>query len=1160
MHAIKRLKNRTITLLIVAALAFSLVFGALSFVGRSAYAENVDDRMDIAPSSLGLSNTHFDSSSGSYPASPSSWTGAAIDGGSGSVISGVVDLSASAYSGSNSGNKKFKLDQYKEYEDEKDMPKTIFGPSSKYADSTEKALMINTAKGSYVAYGYSSGEMTFAANAFYRISVWVKTGDFNYAGDQGATVKLTGLGTNCAFNNINTVKNLLKGPDGLPVLNESNNYGWVKYKFYVRSSASRTATVKLVLGLGDAASGTDEDPVVPVAHTHGYAFFDTVEAERISAFDFASETTHLNTPTSNPKMFTDKSGTAIALNLNETQSFTTADGDEIGTFSQNTDLWTKNVYYDENSEDLSYTGTAHAYTYNSEARIRDMDSDANTYGFTKNPWAPFGRAEYSILDKNKFFDGINNADIMMITTYDGKEFGKAAYGIASPTVRIERFGYYRFSVWVKDDKVEGGNGISILVKGKNADVGAQKTTLLTSYTNLTGDSGDENHYGWKEQIVYIRGSMLFDYDVSFELWLGAPSAMSSGIAMFDNVTFTKLKYSDYSEMSSADGGNVYTIDPAGESTGITNGKFNSIGDMEEIKYPLPVTDWTYYTPDTVNAIGFSTREVNTDNAVHGIIPTDKRTYPTIGSEIPGVIYIGSDNDTALLLSSTTLTAFCYQSAQITLSASTAYKLTVDLAVNNIKGYGAALVLKTTDGNVISTIENITSTNNVYKTYTFYIAAPLADQTVNLEIWLGLNDRKFNDTKLASGYVYVKQAALNSWTADTSVDSSNTVVKEFDAKLAEYKNKVQSRAGVMSLDYGIYSFSSPTLDYYDAYTYAMDDGFGQLYQWTFSTNDNAKVKHGMFNASFRKNLEIYKGFDNDGLTGNMLYIYNTDYNRTTYSFNNTLSLSSNLYYRIDVKVKVRLTDEVRSNSDAIGANIILTGANAKFENIKDTSTLVDPTNEDSRLTETFATYTFYVATGDGGGNIGMEISFGGEDKDSYIIGELIVGDITMTAIDNLDFEEAEGKTGAKQIAVRLSDTASTDNTEPVEAGSGEIQWWIIPTVIFGAALLIAIALIFALRIRDHIKAKRKVVYASEYDRNDVMKDIERLQALKDSDKQSTTEEEKKPLYDDDEYYTPSPKTETKEQQEPADLPATTEEEPAAEQPAKEKSPTADDLDD
>ncbi|MDE7107218.1 MAG: hypothetical protein K2O39_02735, partial [Clostridiales bacterium] len=398
-----------------------------------------------------------------------------------------------------------------------------------------------------------------------------------------------------------------------------------------------------------------------------------------------------------------------------------------------------------------------------------------------------------------------------------------------------------------------------------------------------------------------------------------------------------------------------------------------------------------------------------------IIPTDAATFNAIAESgaIPFAVKPDADGQNVLLLSSATKTAFCYQSPSITLSTDTANKLSVDMMVGQVDGYGASLVLKTTDGNVVSTIENITNTNRQFRTYTFYLAAPLSDQNVYLEIWLGLNDRTDNKQKLSSGYVYVKQAAINEWTAE----NDGNVADEFNAKLEEYKTAV---AAHNTLNYGIFSFATPSLDYYDVYSYAQNEGLGIPYQWNM-TSANRSVEYGMFNTNDRKGLEIYDGFKTDGLSGNMLYIYNTDKNYSKYTYDNSLSLVANKYYRIDVKVKVKVTDEVRKDKTSIGAGIALTGSTAAFKNIKDTTTLVDVKNEDSRDYETFKTYSFYISTGDNGGNIGLDITFGGDDKDSYIQGRLIIGGIEMTEIDNLDYETAQKSKDKKIIAVELSET-------------------------------------------------------------------------------------------------------------------------------------------
>lgn len=1095
MYTIKSLKNKSITILLSLLIAVSLLL-CVTVVGMRPSAETPkEDTVEFAPVSLGLSNTQFSTSSGNYPASPSSWTGEYVGGGKGDLIKGVIDLTPSVYS--SDGNKKYKLDQYDEYSNETEIPKSIFGEDTQFGGD-QKALFINTVKGAKTVYAYTSEEMTLVPNSFYRFSVWVKTGDFG--AQSGATVKLNGLGQNFAFNNINTV--MANRNNGDTALDKSNNYGWIKYSMYVRTSASLSKTVKLSLGLGDAVVGNDEDPDYSVRPASGYVFFDEVRAERISAFDFAAETMRFELVPGKTNVYS--LGNALAIDLNETKSFTTKDGKEIGTFSQNVDEWKTNIYYDEQEDNHEYLGTAIISTYNSQARIKDFDASTNAYGFTKNPWAPYGRAEYSILDFGKdeqtgleksseFFAGTQNADIMLITTYNGSEFTKAATGIASPFVTIERFKYYRFSVWVKDDSVDGEDGIVIVLKGKQIvnNKPAEYATALTEYANLTGDSEDKAHYGWKEQIIYIKGSALYDYDLSFELWLGVPHAFSSGIAMFDNATFTELKYSDYTAMSEADGGNIFTIDNVENSTGITNGNFVEIGDIDDESdkpFPLPVANWTYYTPDTVSTKGFSAKEVDTDNAYYGIIPIDRDTFSSkVSPAIPGIERpIVNDINTVLLLSSVTKTAFCYQSPSITLATDKANKIAVDMMVGGVDGYGASLVLKTTDGDVISTIENITTTNKQFRTFTFYVAAPRSEKTVYLEIWLGLNDRKNNTSKLSAGSIYVKQATINEWTAG----DGSSVADEFNTLLEKYKFDIAHSSTRKSLDYGIYSFASPTIDYYDIYTYAQT-GVGTLYQWNLSSA-NSNVKYGMFNVDDLKN-DVYRGFSKKDLSGNMMYIFNTDYNYAKFTYDNTISLVSGSYFRIDIQVKVNVTDAIRNDKALIGAGLSLTGTSAAFKNIKDTTTVIDKTNEDSRDRETFKTYSFFISTGDDGGDIGLDITFGGDTRDSYIQGWLIIGDIKMTEIDNLEYEDAEKSSSDYVMTVKLSETQTTTDNSNTEAVSSEISTWVIPTVILSSLLIIGVLLIVVVKIRDHVKSKRKVAYSTEYDRSDVYNEIERLKA-------------------------------------------------------------------
>ncbi len=1095
MRIFKRITTRLLTLVTVAVFVAALALGAfaLTFKSVSAFAEE-DDTKEFGVTSVGLDNTDFSSTSGAYPASPNSWAGDYVGGGKGNIVAGVVDLTANNYVGENSGNKEFKLDGYEEFKT--DIPRTIFGTSD-YPGTDAKTLLINAANGAETVYAYKSAEMTFQPNSFYRVSAWVKTG--NFAPDTGATIKLNGLGQNCSFININTAKDCIDD-SGKLVFDKDNKYGWKNYTIYVRTSSSLSSTVTLSLGLGDALENKDEDSDIVPRAAKGYAFFDTVKADRISAYDFAFETEGF-TATDRDNVYVDSKGTSKAIDLFNADYLTTennGDAVEIGTFSDNTELWNVNASYGDDDDDIAYTGHSTVTFYESHTIIGDLEN--NVYGFTKNPWAPLGKAEDSMIGNDMFVG--QNGNILLINTYDRstKKFGAAARGVASPEVTIERFKYYRMGVWVKGDGIDGGNGISIGVKGQSNNTETDNK-LDQWYNNLEGDAEDAAHYGWKEHVVYIKGSVISDLNVHFEFWLGAPDAQSKGIAMFDNVTFTELSYNEFKDMTAADGSNVLSLDKSATDTGVANGNFLSVGDYEEFKYPLPAAEWSYYTASTAASKGFSIAEVNTDKAVYGIVPVDSATFDKISSSgainnaVNPATFVNGPLYNTLLLSSTEKTAFCYRSPSITLSTDKAYRINVDMAVKGVTngGYGASLVLRTTDGDVVATIENITNTFDSFRTYTFYINAPLSDKTVNIEVWLGLNDRKDNKQKLSDGNVYVKSVALEEWTA---ASEDTTVAVEYEQKLAEYLSKLNSPAAVKALDYAMYSFSAPTLDYFDAYSYYAQSGLGVPYQWSISSKNNS-VESGLFNSDHMKDLVIYDGFDKKDQSGNMLYIHNTAENSTTYTYGNTISLVANTYYRLDVTVKVRVSDEIRNNKTSVGASINLTGTvNESFENIKDTTTLVDKNNEDSRDYETFKTYTFYISTGSNGGEIGLNIKFGGDDRSSYIQGRLIVGNVKLTSINNTTYEDAEkALDGDYEKAVSLSETASDDDGSDTEAVKNSISWWIIPTVLFSACLVAGIIIILAVRLRDRAKRKKKTVYTSDYDRANVAK---ALDDLKDSD--------------------------------------------------------------
>ena len=162
--------------------------------------------------------------------------------------------------------------------------------SADFAEGTEiesNVLMIHNYvdddKQGSATYYNSSTTLTLEANTAAKISVWVKTSDLYFGGnndertealfDRGAYIELEQSvgGTEIdvfRIENINTdVLNPYNETDGTWA--EGNN-GWVEYTLYVSACDFAETTISLTVGLGQSGAGK----------TEGYAFFDDITYEK----------------------------------------------------------------------------------------------------------------------------------------------------------------------------------------------------------------------------------------------------------------------------------------------------------------------------------------------------------------------------------------------------------------------------------------------------------------------------------------------------------------------------------------------------------------------------------------------------------------------------------------------------------------------------------------------------------------------------------------------------------------------------------------------------------------------------------------------------------------------------------------------------------------
>ncbi len=1063
----KKILLKSVLSLLVLALVFSAI--TLIFTPRVRFAAKAEAEL----STLNFENNEFENSSGSFPETPTGWTKSTADGvNEGSTVSGVLNPATFNTTDNKDASK---LSQYDEFSDA--LPQTPFGKGADGLEGGSKFLMINTTTSTNTAVKYTSSDVTLNANSYYAVSAWVRTG--NFRDNSGATIRLNGLGGDYAFNKINTVSRLAPPYDNdtnAPTEPGKNLYGWRKYTFYIATSPLGSKTLSVSLGIGDEYA---EDNITNFAT--GYAFFDMVEGRELSATEYND---YID--------FVEKIGSSDErLNYYKIVdlSLDTAFGSEeqkLG-FAFDSDNWEYNIGSSENVTNGFVSGDA----FNKSEYGLDAAPETSVGTF------PANGGSYAI--ENEYLK-----DILIISSYkdtvnDVKNYGDAYTGFTSKnSLTVPMFSYRRLSIWVKTDGVNDTSGADIVLK-TNKLVSGGKDDEYREFVieNVTGDENFAGRHGWKEYAFYIQGSSIEEYTFTLALRLGGSfSDKARGTVMFNNIRFDNITSSEFADNSA--NGTIVSIDGtfANNDSGVTNGAFFLAGDYDEYKYPLAPASWTKVNASDAGWSGYSSNSsyCDYDSVVSGIVPTEKDFSGKMYNDLTenGIINPRrGEKGNLLVISSKNPTALGYRSSDITLTAGTANRLTVTLKADIKDGYGANLVLKN-ESKVISTIENITSTHG-FETFTFYIEGGVADKTVSVELWLGMLDRdKNNNSKLSSGTVFFSQVSFAAIGEDESYATFKT----------EYENAMRVGGKITS---AAYTFNAEDFTAYDYY----DNGVVKFpYNWTLTAGGNAStdgVVYGIFDS---KNIpegtyEIPPYFKNDENAANngVLYLHNVSPTASRLTLDNGFTVSASTYYKLSVTLKVDLGN---GNADkAIGAGVELTGTEFKFGNIQSTRTVTDQTVNN----ETFRTFEFYILGGSEERTVSVAITLGGSEySNQYCSGRVYVNDITFTEIDNVQYDDMVEKMEDSAVksfnvgevqknvtyAVKADLTAATDDTDDGDdsaSPASSFNWWLIPSILFSIALLIAIVGIVVRRITDNRAKKRvKVETTSGYDRKNTLNNI------------------------------------------------------------------------
>ncbi|MDR1092950.1 MAG: hypothetical protein LBL66_02240 [Clostridiales bacterium] len=1093
-----------------AGLFFALALCHFAFAGLLAPRARTASAADSSytAETISIPNGDFTNSSGSFPKSPSDWTGESLQGNSGKLYAGVISLNPSQYA----ANSEIYHNMFPDasYNDFRDLVDTYSDAFETEGDTDRGVLMINTLDGSG-AYAFTSQSVAVEAYRRAEFSVWVKT--FGYDSSGKAVVALLDADSNKPVGELKDKTVSLRDQNRLLIDNIDTNAerkdwntdnGWREYSFIVETSYY---PVNFKLSL---QSGTDGSAAT------GAAFFKGAAAKTLSVSEHREMAADAG-PASPARAHSfiprnagdegyadrvildgsDNTDPSVNLAVNADQEsedgaavsidpyFNGADTVyEAGRPNQNPDgSWEvirggAGEDGDPNSDNIVKTGNA------PEVVAAGLNPDGS-YTFN-DMYAPFAPAD-------QFPGGGSGVNLLQFYQSDA-----GAVGARSKNITIERYRYYRLSVWYRTD--EEGKATLALTEPADAN-GVKRAVLGEKQSALTtaGKTGLPHMENWNQASFFIKGSSDETRYINLELWLGyggknAADTHSAGAAYFYGVELETMSPADFTARS--EGKTVVTLTADSSSSTVTNGTFRDYT-YDTFEFPLQANGWTYFEGNDAGVLPYARDFAYKDEAVErGILPTDNGYYTKTAGLAPQTAWyaallpsggVTTQPKNALMILNNDKSAAGYTSSAITVSASTYAKISVlashEADPRDGDAHGAALVLKR-NGKIAAEILDI-KTDGQWREYAFFVAA--GDEELSLELLLmngqpGIDgrtagspfataDSPFTETRLSKGAAFFANAEM--------------ATVEEDAYKTAGSNAARNRQVDFKSDFGLFGYNEKSA-LKPSYSFtgvagAVKGGLPQINSSRAGVLDTKNIlpedayllpKEKDETGALAKNENGNTVFVNPGTSQGddaryVLMIDNTAPTGFKLVSDKEYTLSASSYYRVSVSVKTYgvPADEGQSR---YGATAALKGVEgAYFNGIR---------TEGANASNEYKTYSFYILTGSNSLPFNFELGLGDPLKEStWSTGWAFYDRIEVATINKTEYDamtkRIKDEEPADRISLSFADATAAADEEAVKAKSFW-DWYWLPSLLFALAILAVLVNNLFRRVVPAIARRRK----------------------------------------------------------------------------------------
>lgn len=584
-----------------------------------------------------------------------------------------------------------------------------------------------------------------------------------------------------------------------------------------------------------------------------------------------------------------------------------------------------------------------------------------------------------------------------------------------------------------------------------------KSAELTISSSTNAVKNDFNSYTF-----FIKGNGLKETKFSLQVSIGTKDSKATGEIALDDLKFFSMTSKDF-DGASGSFQKTLELNLSSASPLVSNGHFNNYTVETPVRFDAgnPVFSFPYGVKSWTNEVD---PNVSKDDVAFGIINTKSSFYNateigTANPQNPDFNIVDPDSHETNANSNNILMfknlASTYQSASLSslsLDSSSVYELTFDCKTELNAGALSFSVIS--DSKTISKFSQI-NTNGDWKKYKIAIRTNVASSSIGVKFDFGTKEQN------AIGFGFVDNVRL---VKKTMTDEQFLALEnQTNTKIVDFKN-------------GNWKIVSDTQNTF---------GVWELLTSSSSLCDGAFA--GVISAKENAFGVVGKNEDN-----NMLIVSNTEKGTSSITTKNDFHFTSGKYYKISLNI---LTQRIETLTSEDGEELTY-GASLKLSEFDTTLKNIVTNGE-------FKTYTFLLkATEDSDQGLTLRVS----SPTSQTLGTAIVDNLVVTELDQAEYDEAVAlKESKNQTNVAVVETQSTtdsdDNTDDSQDSntlSNKEIWLLVPSIIFGVAVIGAI-LAFTLR---HIKIKKfeKATQATYNRKSSLEREKAKIEAKKNIDKQ------------------------------------------------------------